>query len=66
VVRIEENIVDWSKEEEEAFQRSVFVTRDTLVEALKGSKAFSKDCLLEKPLKLMQEKPKGKGLSQRY
>lgn len=62
---MEEDIVNYSKEEEEAFQRSIFMTRDELVETWKGSKAFSKDCLLEKPLNLTQgkAKSKSKGLS---
>lgn len=52
---MEEDIVHYSKKEEEAFQRSIFMTRDELVETWKGSKAFNEDCLLEKPLNLTQE-----------
>jgi hypothetical protein len=37
---MEEDLVDYSKEGEKAFQRSIFKTRDKLVEVWKGSKAF--------------------------
>jgi hypothetical protein len=40
---MEEELVNYVKDEEEAFKKSIFMSRDKLVEIWKGSRAFCED-----------------------
>jgi hypothetical protein len=59
-VNMEEDLVDYSEEGEKAFQRSIFKTRDELVEVRKGSKAFYDHYAIDDSLDLAKGKPNTK------
>ena len=58
---MEEYLVDYTKEEDKAFYTSIFMCREELIDAWKGSKSYSKHCMLNNPVDLEQVKPKFEG-----